>query len=70
MLVACTPSQSDFVTAAVANSVGEIFELEGYAAVGMAGNTHVALLLDHTRNTPFGSELRAPGRTSEIVCAI
>jgi len=52
-----TKTQSDFVTAVVANSVGEIFELEDYAAVGMAGNTHVALLLDHTRNTPFGSEL-------------
>ncbi len=49
--------KTDLVTALVANSAGEIFELDGYAAVGMAGTTQVPLTLDHTRNMPFGSEL-------------
>ncbi len=45
------------MTALVANSAGEIFELDGYAAVGMAGSTQVPLAFDQTRNMPFGSEL-------------
>jgi pyruvate-formate lyase-activating enzyme len=52
-----TKTESDFVTGLVANAAGEIFELNGYAAVGMAGTTRVPLTLDHTRNMPFGSEL-------------
>ena len=52
-----TKIKIDLVTALVANSAGEIFELNGYAAVGMAGTTRVPLTLNQTRNLPFGSEL-------------
>ena len=52
-----TKIKTDLVTALVANSSGEIFELDGYATVGMAGTTWVPLTVDHTRNMPFGSEL-------------
>jgi len=45
------------VTAVVANQDGEIFELEGYAAVGMAGPERVPLSLDQTINMPHGGEL-------------
>lgn len=45
------------ITALVANHDGEIFELDGYAALGMAGSTLTPLRLDNTRNMPFGSEL-------------
>ena len=56
--VLCTDKmKTDLVTALVANSAGEIFELDGYAAVGMDGTTQAPLTLDHTRNMPFGSEL-------------
>ncbi|UCD33630.1 MAG: radical SAM protein [Desulfobacterales bacterium] len=43
--------------AVVANPDGEIFELEGYAAVGMAGDAFVPLTWNETRDMPFGSEL-------------
>jgi pyruvate-formate lyase-activating enzyme len=45
------------LTALVANRDGEIFELEGYASVGMAGKTLAPLKAETTRNLPFGSEL-------------
>lgn len=47
----------DFTTALVANSGGEIFELDGYAAVGMAGKDLVPLKKGNTVNLPHGSEL-------------
>jgi pyruvate-formate lyase-activating enzyme len=46
-----------FVTAVVSNKGGEIFDLAGYAAVGMAGPSLVPLTLDDTMNMPFGGEL-------------
>ena len=49
--------KTDFVTALVANAAGEIFDLEGYAAVGMAGAAQMPLTLENTRNMPSGSEL-------------
>jgi molybdenum cofactor biosynthesis enzyme MoaA len=52
-----TKIKTDPVTALVANSTGEIFELDGYAAVGMDGISRAPLTLDHTRSMPFGSEL-------------
>jgi pyruvate-formate lyase-activating enzyme len=52
-----TNKKIDFVSALVANADGEIFELEGYAAVGMAGNMQIPLTLENTCNLPFGSEL-------------
>jgi len=45
------------ITAVVANSTGEIFELEGYGAVGMAGPALAPLTTEDTINMPFGSEL-------------
>jgi pyruvate-formate lyase-activating enzyme len=46
-----------FVTAVVSDKAGEIFDLDGYAAVGMAGSSLVPLTLDETMNMPFGGEL-------------
>ena len=45
------------ISALVANPIGEIFELEGYAAVGMVGATLVSLTVDDTRNMAYGGEL-------------
>jgi pyruvate-formate lyase-activating enzyme len=45
------------LTALVANRAGEIFELQGYAAVGMAGSLLTPLTVDQTRDLPHGSEL-------------
>jgi pyruvate-formate lyase-activating enzyme len=45
------------LTALVANRHGEIFELDGYAAVGMAGVDQRVLSTDNTLNMPYGSEL-------------
>jgi len=50
-------SRKNFLMAVVANSNGEIFDLNGYAAVGMAGPSLVPLTLDETINMPFGGEL-------------
>ena len=49
--------QSPWLTAVVANSQGEIFELEGYASVGMSGSALDPLSTDGTLPLPFGSEL-------------
>ncbi|MGD9148698.1 MAG: radical SAM protein, partial [Desulfobacterales bacterium] len=43
--------------ALVANTAGEIFELEDYAALGASGGKPIPLTLDNTRVMPFGSEL-------------
>jgi pyruvate-formate lyase-activating enzyme len=45
------------LTAVVANRAGEIFELEGYAAVGMAHTARVPLTAANTIKIPYGSEL-------------
>ena len=51
------------LTALVANQAGEIFELDGYAAVGMAGTWLQPLTGGQTRKLPYGSELMyLPGR--------
>jgi pyruvate-formate lyase-activating enzyme len=54
-----TPLQNrkNYITAVVANNAGEIFDLNGYAAVGMAGPLLVPLTLDQTIHMPFGGEL-------------
>lgn len=53
-----------WLTAVVANSAGEIFELEEYAAVGMSGTRLKPLRVPETRPMPFGSELMLlPDRT-------
>lgn len=45
-----------FVKALVANEKGEFFDLDGYAAVGMAGRCLVPLLKNETISMPAGSE--------------
>ena len=45
------------MTALVANQQGEIFELEGYAAVSMSGMYRQPLRYSETRKLPYGSEL-------------
>jgi len=50
-------TKNDFITALVADQNGNIFELEGYAAVGMAADTRVALTRRLTKPIPHGSEL-------------
>jgi MoaA/NifB/PqqE/SkfB family radical SAM enzyme len=53
-----------WLTAVVANSDGEIFELEGYAAVGMSGTVLKPLMVGETQSMPFGGELMLlPDRT-------
>jgi pyruvate-formate lyase-activating enzyme len=49
--------QVRYVNALVAKVNGEIFELPGYAAVGMAGDTYVPLTMENTSAMPYGSEL-------------
>jgi pyruvate-formate lyase-activating enzyme len=52
-----------WLTAVVASPEGEIFELEGYAAVGMSGTVLKPLTAGETLRMPFGSELmRLPDR--------
>jgi len=45
------------ITAIVANQKGEIFDLEGYAAVGMAGASFTRLTTEETLPMPHGGEL-------------
>ena len=45
------------LTAVVANESGEIFDLDGYAAVGSDGPIYVPLTTDNTIDLPHGSEL-------------
>ena len=45
------------LTALVANQAGEIFELDGYAAVGIEGNLMKPLSIRQARRIPYGSEL-------------
>lgn len=46
-----------WLTALAANSKGEIFELEGYGAVGMANRTRVPIPVRDTHPMPHGGEL-------------
>ncbi len=49
----------------VADRGGKIFELEGYAAVGMNGSVLTPLTVDGTRKMPYGGELMfLPNRTA------
>jgi pyruvate-formate lyase-activating enzyme len=50
-------NRKSYITAVVANNAGEIFDLKGYAAVGMAGPSLVPLTFDETSPMPFGGEL-------------
>jgi len=55
--VTSAKSEKGLLTALVANGDGEIFELDGYAAVGMAGPLLTPLTVDQTLDLPYGSEL-------------
>src|SRR5210317_1223971 len=50
-------AKTHLLTALVADQAGEIFELDGYAAVGMAGTWLEPLSRQQTCNMPYGSEL-------------
>lgn len=49
--------QKNQLTALVANQAGEIFELNGYAPVGMSGRSLEPLSVEQTLDLPHGSEL-------------
>ena len=49
--------KEQLISAVVANGAGYIFDLEGYAAVGMADTALVPLRQHHTVDIPHGSEL-------------
>jgi pyruvate-formate lyase-activating enzyme len=58
------PASHDLLTAVVADAAGHIFDLPGYAAVGMAGAHFEPLTRPGTIGLPFGSELMyLPDRT-------
>jgi pyruvate-formate lyase-activating enzyme len=60
--------KKQFLKAMVANEQGEFFDLNGYAAVGMAGRNLIPLLEGETIHMPFGGEhLFLPDRRP-IVC--
>jgi len=50
-------NKNRLLTAVIANSKGEIFELDGYAAVGMSGKLQVPLTVEASISLPYGSEL-------------
>jgi pyruvate-formate lyase-activating enzyme len=50
-------TENNYITALVADENGNIFELDGFAAVGMEADTRVALTRHLTKPIPHGSEL-------------
>jgi len=57
----------NFVTALVADRKGKIFELEGYAAVGMASDDFTPLSTGNTINMPYGGEFMLLPDRSPVV---
>ncbi len=55
------------IRALVSDADGNIFELDGYAAVGMSGKKRVPLRFQNTQALPFGSELMMLPDRSPIV---
>ena len=56
-------ASGDFLKALAADASGNIFEIEGYAAVGMAAERLVPLTVSETVPMPYGSErMLLPGR--------
>ncbi len=49
--------KKNYLTAVAANQKGEIFELEGFAAVGMASSVLFPLSVYNTITLPYGSEM-------------
>jgi pyruvate-formate lyase-activating enzyme len=52
-----TPKENDWLAAVVADADGRIFDLPGYAAVGMAGEELAPLAREQAIGMPYGSEL-------------
>jgi pyruvate-formate lyase-activating enzyme len=50
-------AKNSWLTAVVADAQGQIFDLEGYAAVGVDGPTQVPLRINQTMALPHGGEL-------------
>jgi len=50
-------TRGNLLTAVVANHKGKIFDLPGFAAVGMAQESFIPLAVEKTQNMPSGSEL-------------
>ncbi len=50
-------TSGELISAVVANGKGEIFDLEGYAAVGMSDSLLTPLTVADTETMPYGSEL-------------
>lgn len=46
-----------YITAVVADHNGNIFDLQGYAAVGMSGKSFIPLTADMTTSMPYGGEM-------------
>jgi len=63
------PDPSQLLSAVVADANGNIFELDGYAAVGMSGERLVPLDRRDTVKMPYGSELMLlPDRRPIVYC--
>jgi pyruvate-formate lyase-activating enzyme len=63
-------NRKNYITAVVSNIAGEIFDLDGYAAMGMSGSSLIPLTLDGTMNMPFGSELMLMPDRKPVVYSI
>ncbi len=61
------PETGNWLTAVVSTPEGDIIDLEGYAAVGMAGDRFVPLAVNETREMPHGGELMFLPRRRPIV---
>lgn len=46
-----------YITAVVADHTGNIFDLQGYAAVGMSGKSFIPLTVSMTTEMPYGGEM-------------
>ncbi len=49
--------KNNYLTAVVADKKGEIFEIEGYAAVGMSASSFTLLSKENTVDLPYGGEI-------------
>ncbi len=59
--------KSNLITAVVADKDGKIFELEGYAAVGMAADNFTPLSTGNTVDMPYGGEFMLLPDRSPVV---
>lgn len=64
---ALTTGKIELITAVVADKKGKIFELEGYAAVGMAADNFTPLSTVNTIDMPYGGEFMLLPDRSPVV---